>query len=698
MPSRDTDTRPARASGARGDAGDRPRRERVATMRRDEAQGATRRGTGGRDGGGPRRPGDARPLKVGLANPRRRVRAMFLVVCFIFTIFAAQLVRLQGIEAGALSEKAIETRTRTFPLAPERGTVLDRNGTPLAVDEERRDVVADPTIVAGWTRTDPKTKQKQNLGIPGAAKVLAPKLGLSVQQVTTMLEQPSSPQYQRLAAAVKPEVWRSVEALDVPGLAGIKTTERTYPGGPSTAPIVGFVGPDGRAKDGMGSGLEYLLDDQLAGTPGTTVREVSADGRIIPMGADDTTPAAPGSDVRLTVDGDLNWFAQKTIAEKVEETKAESGMAVVMDLQGRLLAVAQSPGFDPAKPGASGSVTSSLPFQEVFEPGSTAKVMSIGAALEEGKSTPLSPFTVPDHIERGGTTLNDSHKHDVERLTLAGILAQSSNVGTLLATEQIAPATIEKYYRAFGIGSPTGIDFPGESRGIFAPSEEWEHQQRWTVLYGQSVATTAIQATGVFQTIANNGVRVPPTLVDAVASDDGTLTPKTPPQGQRVFSDKTADELTLMLESVVGANGTAQQAGITGVPVAGKTGTADRYSGTKGMMASFVGFAPADKPQFVVGVFVANPKGGHFGGSVAGPVFQKIMSYALEKYGVAPTGEKRTPYPLYVGQQTAPSTGQVDPGSIPDRGAPTARSPRTGSESSPPSRRSSASPSSSSTR
>lgn len=683
---------------------ERPRASAYATSRdrsdRD-GRGPARRaggagGAGRRDGSGGGR-GGGRPLRVGLANPRRRVRAMFLVVCFVFTVFAAQLVRLQGIEAGALSERATLSRTREFPIAAQRGSILDRSGTPLAVDEERRDIVADPEIIAGWTRTDRRTKKTEKPGARGAARILAPALDMPVGELETLLRgTPASPKYARLAVAVKPETWRAVEKLDVPGLAGVKASRRTYPAGPAAAPIVGFVGPDGRAADGTGSGLEYLLDDQLAGKPGKTIREVSADGRIIPMGVDDTSPATPGRAVRLTLDNDLNWYAHQAIEAKVKETKAESGMAVVMDRKGRLLAVAQSPGFDPAKPGATGSVTSSLPFQEVFEPGSTAKVMSIGTALEEGVHTPTSPFTVDDKIERASTTLNDSHEHPVERLTLAGILAQSSNVGTILATEQIAPATIEKYYRAFGVGAPSGVGFPGESRGIFAPSEEWEHQQRWTILYGQSVATTAIQATGVFQTIANQGVRVPPTLVDAVAADDGTLTPKALPEGRRVVSEKTAAEMTLMLESVVGENGTAAQAGITGVPVAGKTGTANRYSGTGGMMASFVGFAPADKPQFVVGVFVANPKGGHYGGSVAGPVFQKVMSYALEKYGVAPTGEKRTPYPLYVGQKTGPSAGQVDPGSIPDRGAPTARSPRSSSPSSSSTSTRSTTPSSSS--
>jgi cell division protein FtsI (penicillin-binding protein 3) len=272
--------------------------------------------------------------------------------------------------------------------------------------------------------------------------------------------------------------------------------------------------------------------------------------------------------------------------------------------------------------------------------------MTAAAALQQGVATPATPVVVPDRLARGGQLFRDSHDHGTENLTFAGVIAQSSDIGTMEVGEQVPPATLERYFRGFGVGAPTGIQFPGETPGIFARSQDWSESQRYTVMYGQGLAVNAIQAAGVFQTVANGGLRVPPTLVAGTENADGTVTPTPLTTPVRVISPSVATKLSQMLEFVVGDNGTAVLAKIPGYRVAGKTGTADRVGANgrySGYTASFIGFAPADDPQFVVAVILQNPIRGYFGGSVAAPVFKDVMTYVLQKFKVPPTG---TPPPV----------------------------------------------------
>ncbi len=576
-------------------------------------------------------------------------------------------MRLQGIDAAEVAEQARDLRTgQPIPLPAARGQMYDKDGVVLAGSAERRDIVADQVNVAEYEVRAPQTKKTTVLGAAGAAKELAPLLGKD--EATLRTELTGEARYVKLAHKLTTEQWRRIEALKIPGITSEENPIRTYPAGAPLAPVLGWVGADGLARDGSGAGLELLYNDQLAGTPGSSQRERSADNRVIPMGYSQVKPAVPGNDLQLTLDNDLSWYAYNAIADQVKKSDADSGTVVVMDVKGRLRAVTQFPGFDPVTRSAKGTNYSALPFQDVFEPGSTAKVMSLGAAMDTGAVTPTTAFTVPNRLKRADRNFRDSHDHKTLYLTTAGILAQSSNIGTLLAAEKITPATLEQYFRAFGLGQRSGVGFPGESSGLMAPSTQWDGSQRYTVMFGQGMSMTAVQDAGVFQTIANGGVRIPPTVVEGVRQSDGTLAPAQLPEGTRVLKEKTATDLSVMLESVVGASGTAQQAAIAGIPVAGKTGTAQRYDSAKGgysgYTASFVGFAPADKPELVVAVVLQNPKNGYYGGSTAGPVFQQVMSYALQKYGIPPTGTQRTPFPLQVGEKPAADTPKVDPSII----------------------------------
>ncbi len=538
-----------------------------------------------------------------------------------------------------MASAALKSRLSIVAVPALRGDITAYNGEVLATSIERRNVTADQTAV-------PTYKKKINgirttVGIAGAAADLAPLLGKPPAELVATLT--GSRRFVYVAKDISVSDWHTIRAMGIPGIFSEPTSSRSYPTSSAAASLVGWVGADGSA----GGGLELLLNKQLKGKPGESTFEQSRDGRMIPAGEQQITPAVSGQKVRLTIDSDLQWYAQNAIAQKVNETAAKSGTVVVTNVKtGQLMAVASYPTFDPNNIGKAGSDLGNNAFGEAFEPGSTAKVMTAAAALQESVATPATPVIVPDRLHRADQSFRDSHEHGTERLTFAGVIAQSSNIGTMMVGEKVPPATLEKYFRSFGVGQASGIHFPGETSGIFAKSQDWSGSQRFTVMYGQGLSVNAIQAAGVFQTIANGGVRVPPTLVASTTNGDGSVDQTPPTTPVRVISAATASTLSQMLEFVVSDNGTAVKATIPGYRVAGKTGTADRVGANgkySGYTASFIGFAPADKPEFVVAVILQNPIRGYFGGSSAAPVFKDVMTYALKEFGIPPTG---TPPPV----------------------------------------------------
>ncbi len=448
---------------------------------------------------------------------------------------------------------------------------------------------------------------------------------------------------------ITPEVWDHVASLQIPGIFSEQTSQRVYPQGALAASLVGFMGNDGKPL----GGLEYSLNKALSGQPGSIRYEKDPQGSIIGTAPVDQTNPVAGQSVRLTIDQDLQWKAETLLADQVRKTGALSGTAVVMDTTtGDLLALAAAPTFDPNNYGK--APPTSLVNQAlagVYEPGSTSKVMTASAALEEGVVTPSTPVTVPGTLKRSDRTFHDAESHGTERLTFAGVLAKSSNIGTIEVGERMTPQTMWGYLNKFGVGQPTGLNFPGESAGILADYKDWSGSQRYTVLFGQGLSVNAVQAAGVFQTIANDGLRMPPRLVDGYVSGSGDVTMTGPSTGVRVISPAVAKELRIMLEGVVSNDGTAPAAKIPGYRVAGKTGTAQRFDPTcgcyRGFTASFIGMAPADTPRLVVAVTLQRPVSGHFGGAVAAPIFQQIMSYALARLDIPPTGTKSPKVRLY---------------------------------------------------
>jgi cell division protein FtsI (penicillin-binding protein 3) len=391
----------------------------------------------------------------------------------------------------------------------------------------------------------------------------------------------------------------------------------------------------------------------LSGQAGSIRYEKDPQGSIIGTAPVDQTNPVAGQSVQLTIDQDLQWKAETLLADQVRKTKSLSGTAVVMDVKtGNLLALAAAPTFDPSNYGK--AAPTSLVNQAlagIYEPGSTSKVMTASAALEEGVVTPSTPVTVPGTLHRADRIFHDAESHGTERLTFAGVLAKSSNIGTIEVGERISPQTMWGYLNKFGVGQPTGLEFPGESAGILANYKDWNGSQRYTVLFGQGLSVNAVQAAGVFQTIANGGLRMPPRLVDSYVSPSGQVTTTAPSTGVRVISPEVAAEVRTMLEGVVSSEGTAPAAKIPGYRVAGKTGTAQRFDPTcgcyRGFTASFIGMAPADNPRLIVAVTLQRPINGHFGGSLAAPIFQQIMSYALARLDIPPTGTKSPKVRLY---------------------------------------------------
>ena len=584
-----------------------------------------------------------------------------LTLTLVMIAFVVRLLQVQAVDASTYVAKAEQNRYVGRTLAAERGGITDRNGVELATSVDAYDITADPTL---FTEKETKTPDAPEQ----AAALLAPILGQDVETVTRKLKTKNT-RYTLLANRRTPQVWTQIKDLRTalaakaaPGAVGIlagvvavPASKRVYPNGDLAAGILGWVNADGKG----GGGLEQELNTELAGKDGE-IRYAQSGGVQVPTVGSTETPAVAGSDFELTIDRDIQWAAQSAITEQVKKSEADSGYVIVQDTRtGEILAMANSPGFDPndlsqADPSALGNAA----VQDAYEPGSTAKVMSMAAVLEENVATPETHVVVPNRLQRGDRLFQDDIDHPTWNLTLNGVLAKSSNIGTILAAGQLgktqkeANEVLYSYLRKFGIGSDTGLGFPGETKGILAAPQDWSTSQQYTIPFGQGVSLSALQAASVYSTIANGGVRVEPTLVRGSKGADGRFTPAPEPKKTRVVSEKTAKSLAQMLESVVDdEQGTGTKARIPGYRVAGKTGTANRVDPAtgkyNGYTSSFAGFAPADEPRVTVYCAIQNAtKGSYFGGQICGPIYKEVMEFALKTLQVPPTGAKAANLPV----------------------------------------------------
>jgi cell division protein FtsI (penicillin-binding protein 3) len=583
---------------------------------------------------------DGRPL----VRPERRARLLLALALAVLVVFAGRLVQVQALDARSVAEQSLRDRIGPErPLPAQRGDILDADGHVLATSVERRTVVADPLIVDQYRRVVDKEVVAE--GLEDAVRDLSSLLGREEADVREALTRGG--RYSVVAKGITPEVWSQVADLGVPGITSESTWARSYPGGTLAGGVLGYTGGD----DGAGlGGVEAVMDDELSGEDGFQRVERGRMGQAIPMGESERVDPVRGGDVRLTLDRDLQFTAQERAESVREQAKAEWVSVVALEVDtGKVLALAESPSVDPERVGSTdAALLGSRSVSDVFEPGSTSKVVTAAAALEEGVVEPLDTFTVPYRMTtRNGQSFRDSHHHDDERLTFAGILGESSNTGTIEVGERLTREQRHDYMQRFGFGQRTGIELPGESAGLLSPADQWDGRQQYTVLFGQGVSVNALQAAEVYATIANGGVRIPPRLVEATVDADGTEHEAQRPAGTRVVSEETAQQVSTMLEGVV-AEGTGDAAAVPGYRVAGKTGTAEAPSptgGYSGYTSSFIGYAPADDPEVVVSVVVQRPTNGFYGGQVAGPLFQDVMAFALAQRGVVPSGEPARLYP-----------------------------------------------------
>jgi len=576
-----------------------------------------------------------------------RIRKIVAIAVVIFLLFGLRLIEIQAIRASGYVKKAEVELSKSATLLAPRGTIYDINGVELARSISAMNIAVDQTVV-----NDPAA----------AAKVVAPILNMTPSQLQPDLT--GERRYVLIAKDITPETWRQVnQAIKDYNTQILKTKDglskriggfvpersfiRDYPSGKLTSSLIGITNDQGSGA----SGIESSLNSLLAGTNGKYIY-ANGRGNIIPGSEQVSVEARSGTSVRLTIDRDVQWVAQNAISQAVASSRAESGTVIVMDPKtGAILAQASAPTFDP---NISSTITLNKlrnpAVQEVYEPGSTGKVITVAAALQEGLVTPQSIFTIPYKMKVADEYFHDHEKHPTQRLTTTGLLAVSSNTGSIQIGQKLGKETLYNYLRKFGIGQSTNSKLPGESAGILHPVKEWSGTSLPTIAFGQGYSLTAMQSTSVFATIANDGVRVSPSILAGVVDESGKYTPAKENESVRVLSPQTASNMRAMMESVVSSNGTAPAAAISGYRIAGKTGTANRFNTAckcySGYTASFIGFAPADQPKYVISVTIQDPKGMHWGGALAGPVFKKVMSFVLQSERVQPTTAPVTTFKL----------------------------------------------------
>lgn len=580
----------------------------------------------------------------GLADPRRRLRLATVVVLALFAMVGLRLVALQLTDARTYAAQGLQLRLETEDLPAPRGSIIDRDGAVLAHSVEARFVFADPGLVVDPVRTADGLSPL--LGVPRSE--LLPKLAPHQR------EDGEAVRFEWLARGVDVSTGDAVSALNLAGIGVRRDERRVVPGHDLAANLIGFTGRD---VTGL-AGLEFGFDSLLRGIDGERTFEIGQPDagtnldHEIPGGYHSETPARPGSSLQLTIDRDLQFEVQRVLGAKLRQVNADFGGAVVLDVRtGEVLAQASYPFYDAANPlaydaGLRGDVCT----QVTVDPGSVHKAVVFAAALQEGVVTPATTILVPTSIRKGDTTFTDTHPNPKPTaMTLPGILAYSSNLGTITIADLLGDEKLYEYQRRFGFGDPTGEGLPGEAAGLVQPPQNWSGSSYGSIPIGLGVAVTPLQMAAVYATIANGGVWVRPHLVKATIGPDGKVQPATAAATRRVLSAENAAALRTMLEAVVTVPGATGLSGaIDGYRVAGKTGTGKMVSDgvyTAGEVASFIGMAPADAPRYVVAVFAHTSSGN--GGVVAGPAFREIMLATLLHYRVAPTGTKPPEFHVY---------------------------------------------------
>lgn len=579
----------------------------------------------------------ARCIAVGM------ILAIVACTCFV------KLIQVQLLDGQATAEAATNSRTSKVVVSAKRGRILASNGTVLAQSVERYNIIGVPDAATSFTPVDCGTKQAKALGychsidgkpvgVSGAAAVarlLAPLLDMDAMELGADLN--GTNQYVILKKDVTPQVKRAIDKLNLGGIVyGELSSQRVYAENTLIGALLGGVNDDGSGA----SGLELMLNKQLSGTDGYTVYQRGNGGEVIPGTVSKTKAAQDGSDVTLTIDSDVDWYVKKVLTEGVASSHAKWGIAVVEDaLTGEILALEDSDAIQAGSSEAKASASRAV--SQTFEPGSIGKVPALAAILQNGVHKIDDHFTVPYEYTSEGQKFHDAVYHPDKRWTLAGILQNSSNSGMVMAAEKLTSQQRYDMLTKFGIGQATGLNLPGESRGVLGTPSSWDGRTKNTVLFGQGYTVNALQLSRVVSVIANKGVNRQQSLIKSVTDKNGKPVDMLNRSAARVLDEKIANQVRNAMESALEEY--KDVAGVNGYRVAVKSGTAE-VVGSDGSLSSiiadFAGIIPANDPRFIVTVVMQDPDGS-YGGTTSGKLFAKIGEFLMQKYDV-PNSPART--------------------------------------------------------
>lgn len=568
-------------------------------------------------------------------DPRFRLRLAWVALAALLLVSGAKLVVVQTVQAGTLTADAEKQRASRIVIPAERGAISDRNGAVLAFSTESKALVTNPRLINTTKGADAVAYKNRMADAVAAVTHGDP------EELKRALN--SDRGYVVMATAVDPGPARDLRT-QFPEIAEESREARQYPNGTLASNIIGAATWSADAQKLIGRiGLESSDDELLAGRDGFQIADTAeGSGTVIPGSVRSEQAAVSGSDVQLTIDSDLQFQVQRMLADYAGRAEARSGSAVVLDrATGQVLALADNTSFDPAQllsadPNSLGNKGVTTP----FEPGSVNKVVTMAAALEAGVAKPDDVLDVPGSIEVADRTIKDAWAHGVDRYTLTGVLAKSSNVGTLMTAQKVGEDRFSDMLAKMGIGQKTGVGLPGESGGRVPARATWSGSTFGNLPIGQGLSMTVLQMAGMYQAIANDGVRVPPRIVAATTGPDGVRVPTEAPEPVQVMSPQTAQTLRTMLTAVTqkahGQSGTGPAAAVPGYEVAGKTGTAQQVDPATGAYSrsqywiTFAGMLPAQDPRFVIGIMLDAPKGG----TSAAPLFHDIASYLAQRDAV----------------------------------------------------------------
>ncbi|ROS62498.1 cell division protein FtsI (penicillin-binding protein 3) [Frigoribacterium sp. PhB160] len=593
-------------------------------------------------------PRSGTPRSRSVRSRRLRATLAMAVVIALTGVFVVRLADIQIVQASELNEQSKDKREITQVTYGDRGTITASDGTVLAGSVTRYNVTAAPAFAKDVTITttaEDGTKTKSTMTVDDVLAKVADITGGDAAAMSKAVRDDPEANFAYLVKGVDVDAFRAVRELKASGVSWLyfeRQSARSYPNGSVAGNLTGFIGTDGPQ-----AGLEMTADSCLAGTDGEQVYERGADGVQLPGSTVTMKEAVAGGTLKLTIDSDLEYMAQQAIAEQAQAIGAESATAVVQEVKtGKLLAVADWPAVDPNDVNLTKDVNDlgSRAFTASYEPGSTFKAMTAAMLLDSGKATATSQATVPySRTFPWGGEIHDATFHPTEKLTLTGILRDSSNVGISLLGQNLSAQQRHDYMVKFGLNEPTAVGFLGEPTQGIRPAAQWDQQTSINTMFGQGVSTTAVHIAGVFQTLGNHGLRLPTQLVDSCTAADGTVSMTPTAEPVQAVSPAAADTTVNMIESVVTDGDLSDVLTIPGYRVAAKTGTAE-VAGTDGSgygsdrIVSVAGIAPAEDPQYVVVVTFTKPSTMKTSAAAA-PTFNKIMSQVLEMYRVPPSTE-----------------------------------------------------------